>query len=180
VLRAAFVDRDGTINVRPPPHTYLQSAEPFRWLPGAVEGLVCLAEQGYSLIVVSNQRGIARGLVSRAALHEIEQRIQLGLAPHGQRIEAFNYCPHEIADACMCRKPAPGLLLDAAHDHDIDLSRSWMIGDAESDVLAGLAAGTATARVASETVPSAASIVAPSLLAVSRAIAGIGAHIEGS
>jgi histidinol-phosphate phosphatase family protein len=179
-LRAAFVDRDGTINVRPAPHAYLQGAESFAWLPGAIDGLVCLAEQGYVLIVVSNQRGIARGLVSRKALAEIEQRIQLGLRPHGRRIEEFRYCPHEISDGCLCRKPAPGLLLDAARTHEIDLARSWTIGDAESDVLAGVAAGTATARIASEAEPSAASIVAPSLLDAARAIASTGCHAERS
>jgi D-glycero-D-manno-heptose 1,7-bisphosphate phosphatase len=170
-LRAAFVDRDGTINVRPEAHSYLEHAEAFAWLPQAVEGLACLAAQGYALVVVSNQRGIARGLVSQATLRAIEQRIQGGLAPHGRRIEAFRYCPHEISEACRCRKPAPGLLLDAAHELEIDLAHSWMIGDAESDVLAGIAAGTATARIADPREPSAASIVAPSLLDVARAIA---------
>jgi D-glycero-D-manno-heptose 1,7-bisphosphate phosphatase len=170
-LRAAFVDRDGTINVRPEAHAYVEQAEAFIWLPGALDGLVCLAAQGFALIVVSNQRGIARGLVSVTALREIEERIQLGLAPHGRRIEAFRYCPHEISEACRCRKPAPGLLLDAAQELEIDLGHSWMIGDAESDVLAGTAAGTATARIAAVGQPSAASIVAPSLLDVARAIA---------
>jgi D-glycero-D-manno-heptose 1,7-bisphosphate phosphatase len=174
-LRAAFVDRDGTINVRPEAHAYLERAEAFVWLPGAIDGLVCLAAQGFELIVVSNQRGIARGLVSRTVLREIEERIQLGLAAHGHRIAMFRYCPHEIREACLCRKPAPGLLLDAAHELEIDLGRSWMIGDAESDVLAGIAAGTATARIAAAGQPSAASIVAPSLLDVARAI-GIAAR----
>jgi D-glycero-D-manno-heptose 1,7-bisphosphate phosphatase len=177
-VRAAFVDRDGTINARPAPHAYLQSADSFAWLPGAVDGLVCLAEQGYGLIVVSNQRGVARGLVSWSVLREIEQRIQLGLAPHGRRIESFRYCPHEIDDACLCRKPAPGLLLDAARECEIDLARSWMIGDAESDVLAGIAAGTATARIAADGEASAASIIEPSLLDVARAIALAGCHAE--
>jgi D-glycero-D-manno-heptose 1,7-bisphosphate phosphatase len=179
-LRAAFVDRDGTINVRPESHAYVERAEAFVWLPGALDGLVCLAAQGFALIVVSNQRGIARGLVSRAALQEIEERIQLGLAPHGRSIKTFRYCPHEVSEACLCRKPAPGLLLDAARELEIDLGQSWMIGDAESDVLAGMAAGTATARIAPEGQPSAASIVAPSLLDVARAISIAARNAHGS
>ena len=95
--RAVFLDRDGTLNERPAEHCYLRSPTQFRWLPGAREGAALLAKAGYVLAVVSNQRGLARGLLDRAALRAIEARVQRGLAAHGCRIEAFRYCPHDGA-----------------------------------------------------------------------------------
>jgi D-glycero-D-manno-heptose 1,7-bisphosphate phosphatase len=142
--RAAFVDRDGTINVRPRAHEYVTSEQEFRWLPGAAEGLARLARAGYLLAVVSNQRGVARGLIEPRVLTAIEERIQRGLEPYGCRIEAFRYCVHEQNEDCSCRKPKPGMILDLAKDLELDLPSSWMIGDADSDVLAGRAAGCRT------------------------------------
>ena len=138
---AVFLDRDGTLNVNPPPHQYLTRAGDFRWLPGAQDGVVRLAAAGFVLGVVSNQRGIARGLVTPQVLGEIERRIQADLAARGVRIEAFRYCPHDLDDHCDCRKPRPGMLRDLARPLEVDLTRSWMIGDSESDVEAGRAAG---------------------------------------
>jgi D-glycero-D-manno-heptose 1,7-bisphosphate phosphatase len=142
--RAAFIDRDGTINVRPAAHSYLSSQGAFRWLPGASRGLARLARAGYVLAVVSNQRGVARGLVSLDVLTAIEVRIQRDLTAHECQIDAFRYCVHGEEAGCCCRKPEPGMLLDLAHELDLDLSRSWMIGDAATDVLAGRAAGCQT------------------------------------
>jgi D-glycero-D-manno-heptose 1,7-bisphosphate phosphatase len=142
--RAALIDRDGTINVRPAAHEYLTSESAFCWLPGAAQGLARLAQAGYVLAVVSNQRGVARGLVSPAVLTAIEERIQRDLAPYGCRIDAFRYCVHEEHAGCSCRKPKPGMLLDLASELTLDLRSSWMIGDAVSDVLAGRAAGCQT------------------------------------
>jgi D-glycero-D-manno-heptose 1,7-bisphosphate phosphatase len=110
-----------------------------------VHGLARLAQAGYVLAVVSNQRGVARGLVSPAVLTAIEERIQRDLAPYGCRIDAFRYCVHEEHDGCSCRKPKPGMLLDLADELTLDLRTSWMIGDAVSDVLAGRGAGCHTA-----------------------------------
>jgi D-glycero-D-manno-heptose 1,7-bisphosphate phosphatase len=147
IKRAAFVDRDGTINVQPPEHEYVTSLEEFSWLPGAPRGLAHLAEQGFALVVVSNQRGVARGLVTRELLREIEKVIQNELARHGCRIEAFRYCVHDEWEACDCRKPRPGMLLKAARELGLDLERSWMIGDSGSDIAAGRAVGCHTASV---------------------------------
>jgi D-glycero-D-manno-heptose 1,7-bisphosphate phosphatase len=179
--RAAFIDRDGTINVRPAAHEYLTSDSAFRWLPGAAQGLARLAHTGYVLAVVSNQRGVARGLVSPAVLTAIEERIQRDLAPYGCRIDAFRYCVHEEHDGCSCRKPKPGMLLDLADEMTLDLRSSWMIGDAMSDVLAGRAAGCQTVllrddRVGAEGVPKSddgaeADLVASSLDGASQLIA---------
>jgi D-glycero-D-manno-heptose 1,7-bisphosphate phosphatase len=146
--RAVFLDRDGVLNERPPAHEYLTSTADFRWLPDAREGVAELARRGYAAVVVSNQRGVARGLVTEATLREIEKVIQAGLEPYGAAIEAFYYCPHGLDEDCPCRKPRPGLLLRAADELGLDLAASVMIGDAPSDVLAGAAAGCRTVLVA--------------------------------
>jgi D-glycero-D-manno-heptose 1,7-bisphosphate phosphatase len=168
--RAIFLDRDGTLNVRPPEHEYLTSALEFTWLPGAAEGAARLATAGYALVVASNQRGIARGLVNPSVLRHIETLIQRGLSHHGCAIEAFRYCPHDESANCACRKPKPGMLLDLARELDLDLSRSWMIGDGESDVLAGQAAGCRTALIGRAANLCNPDLLGPSLDAVSALI----------
>jgi D-glycero-D-manno-heptose 1,7-bisphosphate phosphatase len=168
--RAAFLDRDGTLNVKAPEHDYVTSLAGFAWLPGAVEGAATLAEAGFLLAVVSNQRGVARGLVSPKTLVEIEDEIQAALAPHGAAIAAFRYCPHELDEGCDCRKPAPGMILELAADLDLDLASSWMIGDSASDVAAGRAAGCHTALLAPAATSTDADLVADSLLEVARAL----------
>jgi D-glycero-D-manno-heptose 1,7-bisphosphate phosphatase len=126
------------------------------------------------LAVVSNQRGVARGLVSTATLAQIELEIQSRLREHGAEIAAFRYCPHELDAGCDCRKPAPGMLLALAGELELDLSRSWMIGDADSDVAAGRAAGCLTALIDAQGAhgDGAADLTAGSLLAVAQAIVG--------
>jgi D-glycero-D-manno-heptose 1,7-bisphosphate phosphatase len=145
--RAVFLDRDGTLNVRPAEHEYVTSAEDFAWIPGAREAVGRLARTGYVLTVVSNQRGVGRGLVSPEVLREIEQRIQRDLAVEGCSIERFRYCFHSDEDGCGCRKPRPGMILDLADELNLDLAESWIIGDAASDVAAGKVAGCRTALV---------------------------------
>lgn len=168
--RAVFLDRDGTLNVRPAEHRYVETLDGFVWLPGAVEGAAALARAGFVLAVTSNQRGIARGLVSWNTIAAIEQEIQARLGEHGAQIAAFRYCPHELDDGCDCRKPAPGMLLELAEQLDLDPARSWMVGDSESDVAAGRAAGCATALIATAAEGSPADLVAPSLRAAAAAI----------
>jgi D-glycero-D-manno-heptose 1,7-bisphosphate phosphatase len=167
---AAFLDRDGVLNVRAAEHHYVCAVEDFEWLPGAVEGAVRLARGGYALVVVSNQRGLARGLVSEQTLRDIEDRIQGALEPHGCAIEAFRYCPHDHDARCACRKPRPGLLLDAAAELDLDLDASWMIGDSGSDVRAGRDAGCRTALVGGAADEEGADLVAAGLDAASELI----------
>jgi histidinol-phosphate phosphatase family protein len=144
---AAFLDRDRTLNVRPPEHAYTTSSNDFAWLPGAVEGAARLARAGYVLAVVSNQRGVARGLTDVATLDAIEAVMQPGLADRGCAIEAFAYCTHHEHERCGCRKPQPGLILRLAREFDVDLRRSWMIGDSESDIL-GMARSSTRAAAA--------------------------------
>lgn len=161
---AVFLDRDGTLNESPGEHRYVQSAGEFAWIDNATEALGLFARAGYALVVVSNQRGLAKGVVTPGVLTQIEERMQADLAPYGCRIEAFRYCPHDIAEGCACRKPAPGLLLELARELDLDLTRSWMIGDSPTDVAAGRAAGCRTLFVGRSADGCGPELVADSLL----------------
>jgi D-glycero-D-manno-heptose 1,7-bisphosphate phosphatase len=162
---AVFLDRDGVLNVRPPAHEYVTHLDGFAWLPRAAEGVAALNRAGYRAVVVSNQRGVARGLVSLETLAALERVIDEGVRAAGGRIDAFYYCPHDYHDACACRKPAPGLLLRAAEELGLALPRSAMIGDSESDVEAGRAAGVATTiRIAAPGTGTAADLVAADLV----------------
>jgi D-glycero-D-manno-heptose 1,7-bisphosphate phosphatase len=142
--KAAFLDRDGVINQKAPGLGYITRWEDFHLLPGVAEAISLLNAADFLVIVVSNQRGIAKGLVSTAVLDEIHANMRNALLSSGSRIEAVYYCPHDNFPPCKCRKPAPGMLLTAAREHDIDLPNSWMIGDSLSDVQAGQRAGCKT------------------------------------
>lgn len=172
---AVFLDRDGVINERPAPHSYVRSWDEYSWLPGAIEAIGRLSRAGYLGLVISNQRGIARRSVTREALRDIETRMQLRLRRAGGELADFLYCCHDLHEGCLCRKPAPGLILTAARRHEVDLSRSFMIGDSETDVQAGRAAGClATIRVGVGEA-SGADIVVPSLAAAADiVVAGMG------
>ena len=165
--RAAFLDRDGTINVKAPEGEYITAPEGFEFLPGAERAIRLLAERGWRVIVVSNQRGVARGLVSTETLAEIERRIQGDLAPEAA-IDGFYYCPHDADDGCDCRKPRPGLIARAAAELGVEPGESWMIGDEESDVAAGRAAGCSTILLSPDTPDTAADLVEPDLAATAR------------
>ena len=145
--RAVFLDRDGVINQRPLEGEYVTRWEDFHILPGVAAGIALLNHAGFSVVVVTNQRCVAKGLMTEADLQKMHERMADVLARAGAKIDATFYCPHEIEPACDCRKPAPGMLLTAARLHGIDLRTSWMIGDSDNDVEAGLNAGCKTARV---------------------------------
>ncbi len=143
MTRAAFLDRDGTILLErggPP----LDPAD-VELIPGAVRGLRALADAGFELIVVTNQSGLARGHYDESVYHAVTERMKALLAESGVRLDAVRHCPHDNgvlgAYTCTCRKPLPGMILDAAKDHGIDLGRSFLVGDAERDLAAGKAAG---------------------------------------
>jgi D-glycero-D-manno-heptose 1,7-bisphosphate phosphatase len=151
VRRAVFLDKDGTLIEDIP---YNVDPQKIRLAPGAVEGLSTLHENGYALIVVSNQSGVARGLFPERALRDVERSLRRQLAAFGVPLAAFYYCPHHpqgrvngYAVACRCRKPAPGMLRRAAADHGIDLAESWMIGDILDDIEAGRRAGCRTVLI---------------------------------
>ena len=145
--KAVFLDRDGVINQSPPEGDYITRWEDFHILPGVAEGIALLNRAGFSAIVVTNQRGVAKGLMSEVDLQKMHERMTDELARAGANIDATFYCPHDIEPRCDCRKPAPGMLLSAARLHGIDLRASWMIGDSDNDVEAGHNAGCKTARV---------------------------------
>ena len=145
--RAVFLDKDGTLIEDVP---YNVDPEQMRLTAGAAR-LWQLHHSGYLLIVISNQSGVARGYFPEAALAAVAQRSRDLLAQLDIPLTDFYYCPHhpdgtvaEYAIACNCRKPKPGLLLQAANDYDIDLNQSWFIGDILNDVEAGQRAGCKT------------------------------------
>jgi D-glycero-D-manno-heptose 1,7-bisphosphate phosphatase len=145
--KAAFLDRDGVINRKAPEGQYVTRWDEFHALPGTVEAITLLNRAGLSVIVVTNQRCVAKGLLSEVDLKKLHQRMFEHFAEAGATIDAIRYCPHDLEQPCRCRKPAPGMLLDAAASYGIDLPASWMIGDSEIDVLAGKAAGCKTVRL---------------------------------
>lgn len=135
--RAVFLDRDGVINRKVPDGEYVKDTNELDLLPEIKRATARLKKDGYLVVVITNQRGVARGQVSEDNLSAIHKEIQMKL---DDSIDAFYYCPHEL-NLCDCRKPQPGLILEASKDLDIDLKLSWIIGDRESDKQAGIAAG---------------------------------------
>jgi histidinol-phosphate phosphatase family protein len=138
---ALFLDRDGTIIYD---RGYARDPEAVELLPGAAEGLKLLAERGWSFVVVSNQSGVGRGLITPEEMDAVQNRFLDMLAAHGVNFTASYLCVHSPEIDCGCRKPAPGSLLRAVAEHGLDPTRSWMIGDREGDVLAGKAVGAST------------------------------------
>ena len=139
--RAVFLDRDGVINACPGAAYYVRSWPDFRFLPGVPEALKALTAAGFKLFVLSNQSGIARGEIFRADLEDITRRMSTSLSAFGVRFDGVYYCVHDDPDNCECRKPKPGLFLDAAREHSIDMKASWNIGDSPRDIEAGNVAG---------------------------------------
>ena len=138
--KACFLDRDGVVNEEV---DYLWQPEKVAIIPGVAEGLRKLHENGFLAIVVSNQAGVARGYYKEADVDEVNARIQELLVAAGTRIDAFYYCPHhpEFSGECKCRKPEPGMILNAAAEFKIDLTKSFMVGDRLSDLESAERAG---------------------------------------
>ena len=139
--KAVFLDRDGVINQRPPEGLYITSTEELHLLPGVVDAIARLKHAGYRVFIVTNQRCIARGIASADVVAQIHDWLLQLLAVGHAAIDRIFVCPHDDADVCSCRKPKPGMLLQAACDFDLDLSECWMVGDSRSDIEAGRAAG---------------------------------------
>lgn len=146
--RAAFLDRDGVINRKAATEDeYITCWEEMHILPGVIEAIALLNRASFRVIVVSNQRCVAKGFLTVGELDSLHQRMCSELAALGALIDGVYYCPHEEQPPCSCRKPEPGMLFAAAGEHHVDLSSSWMIGDSEKDVEAGRRAGCRTARI---------------------------------
>lgn len=153
--KAIFLDRDGTINQYV---GFLRSEEEFTLIPGVAEAIGKINGSGYLTVVVTNQPVIARGEVTIPELLNIHSKMETLLGHEGVFVDAIYYCPHhphkgyegeipELKIDCDCRKPKPGMLLQAAKDYNIDLAASWMVGDGENDIKAGIAAGCNTAMI---------------------------------
>jgi D-glycero-D-manno-heptose 1,7-bisphosphate phosphatase len=132
-----FLDRDGVINEKAAPGEYIRSWSEFRFLPNVVDWIRIFNAIGYLVIVVTNQRGIARGITSSEAVEELHRNMVRELSAQGARIDDVFTCPHE-ENACECRKPKPGMVREAQARWGIDLAQSLMIGDSDRD--SGLAA----------------------------------------
>lgn len=138
--RAVFLDRDGVLMEDA---NYVGQIERVNVIPGAAEALQRLRDAGFKLFVVTNQSGVGRGYFTREAVDQIHEH----LAQHDIRPDRYYVCPHHPDDGCDCRKPKPKFFFEAAREYGLDLSRSYMIGDRPSDILAGQNAGCRTILV---------------------------------
>ena len=156
--KAVFLDRDGTINVY---KGFLKNIDDFKLISGIAEAIKIINASGYLAIVVTNQPVIARGEVTWDELEEIHNKMETELGKQGAYLDAIYFCPHhphkgyegeveEMKIDCDCRKPKPGMLLKAAEDFNIDLKKSYMVGDSENDVKAGIQAGCMTILINGE------------------------------
>ncbi len=136
--KTVFLDRDGTLIVD---KIYLNDPDQIEYLPHVFEALCLLRDRGYQFVVVTNQSGIARGIVSVENLDETHRRIRAAFAKFGVEFKEFYYAPYSVESNHPMRKPHPGMLLQGAKEFDVELSQSWMIGDRLSDVIAGSRAG---------------------------------------
>lgn len=148
---AIFLDRDGTINED---SGYVSRPDELIIYPSAAEAVRLINEAGLKVFIVTNQSGIARGLYSEETLHSIHERMREELAREGATVDAIYYCPHHPAfgdrryrKSCDCRKPQPGLLFRAAREHNIDLTRSYVVGDKASDINLAASVGAKGALV---------------------------------
>ena len=156
--KAIFLDRDGTINEY---RGFVRSTDEFELIPGVAKAIKRLNDTGFLVIVITNQPVIARGETTIEELNEIHNKMETLLGDEGAYLDAIYYCPHhphkgyegeipELKIECECRKPKPGLILQAANDYNINLEESYMIGDTENDILAGYNAGCKTILVNKE------------------------------
>jgi D-glycero-D-manno-heptose 1,7-bisphosphate phosphatase len=171
-MRAIFLDRDGTITVGVPRYERVDSIDKVELLPNSLEGLKLLATLDYLFLFVTNQAGLAEGLINKDDFDAINNEVLRQIEPSNIKIIETYVCPHGEQANCECRKPKAKLLLDAATKYDIDLENSWMIGDRLTDVQTGINAGTKTILVQTGTIQEApeATYVAADLLAAARYI----------
>ncbi len=140
-MRTVFLDRDGVINVSLPNKGYVRSWADFTFIRNAKEAIRTLTESGFRIIVITNQSGIGRGFFTEPQLIDIHQQMSAEITTAGGQLHAIYYCPHTPEVGCPCRKPKPGMLIRAAQEHDIDLSKAYFIGDFITDIEAGRSAG---------------------------------------
>jgi D-glycero-D-manno-heptose 1,7-bisphosphate phosphatase len=148
--KVIFLDRDGVINKKPPKADYVKKWAEFEFLPGAIEAIKLLTQNDYDIYVITNQPGIARGLMSKKDLENIHENLKKKIEKYGGKITGIYSCTHGWNEECECRKPKPGMLFQASKDHSLDLTKIIFIGDDECDFQAGDAAGCKTILVTPE------------------------------
>lgn len=145
--KVIFLDRDGVINKKPPKADYVKNWSEFEFLPGAVEAIKNLTKNGHDIYLITNQPGVAKGVMTKQDLDLIHQKMQKELKKNNGKIKAIYACLHNWDEGCECRKPKPGLLFQAAAENHLDLTKSIFIGDDERDIQTGQAAGCKTILV---------------------------------
>ena len=148
--KVLFLDRDGVINRKMPEHQYVLRREQFEFLPGVFDALSLLEREGYEMYVVSNQAGVGKGSMTVEDLEGINAWMSEQLAAKGIHLRGIYYCPHRAEEHCSCRKPEPGMLLQAAKEHGIDLKDAIFVGDSPTDEEAGKRAGCRTILMESD------------------------------
>lgn len=147
--KTVFLDRDGVINKKMPEGTYVTGWHEFHFLPNTISAVARLVQNGFRVFVITNQRGISRGVVSEDALSAIHTSMEFAFRDARAPLSGIYVCPHDEG-SCECRKPLPGLFLKAANDYGIDLEEAYTIGDSASDIEAGKRAGTKTILLAED------------------------------
>lgn len=150
--RCVFLDRDGVINKKAPEGDYIKNWGEFKFLPNVKETIKRLNKAGFLVIIITNQQGIAKGLMAEEDLKDIHTQMSKELKKSGAKIDGIYYCPHGEKDNCICRKPKPGMFLNAIKDFksrgiEIDLEKSYMMGDSEKDIIAGKIMGLKTIKL---------------------------------
>lgn len=150
--RAVFLDRDGVLNVKAAEGDYVTRWEDFHFLPRVPEALSILKALGFLLIVITNQRGAALGMMSETTVREIHGKMMEELRTRGVELDSVYYCVHDIPDGCDCRKPRTGMIDRAIADLgakgvELDFGESYVVGDSESDMVLGRTAGLRTVKI---------------------------------
>lgn len=149
--KAIFLDRDGVINeVLTKRVRFVNTPDDLYLLEGVGEGIKKLNASGYKVFVVTNQGGVCLGFMTERDLHDVHARMEKDLEASGAYVDDIAYCPDKPHVKSRCRKPSPGMILDLADEHGIDLASSYMAGDRDADILAGRNAGTKTVRIGNE------------------------------
>mgnify|MGYP001770210362 CR=1 FL=1 len=146
--KAVFLDRDGVVNeVLTNRVHFVNKPEDFYLLDGVGEAVALLNRSGFQVFVVTNQGGIGLGYMSEKMLHKIHDKMVREIGRKGGRITDIKYCPHAPKERCSCRKPNPKMILDLAEQYQVDLKKSYMIGDRDVDLIAGKKAGVRTVLI---------------------------------
>lgn len=141
--KVVFLDRDGVINKDS--SGYIKALEEFEFLPGSLEAMVRLTKEGFNTIIITNQSGVNRNLISLETLNDIHSKLHLAVTDSGGDIKDIFFCPHHPDENCACRKPKSGMILQAVKQYKIDLSSATMVGDSAKDIMCARNAGCGAA-----------------------------------